>query len=220
MTIVCSDGNRESPPPSPPSAPLLSTAYDFAKPPTAGWSTTSTPNGSASGGHTIEWTRASGNLNGGTGPLCSPPGNVAGSICGGHGIGTQWYDGGFSYGGSDFYYYADTSPPATAGDVYIMSYDGSACATLGGISRISFDYSMVGSNIGRLTVKNPDTAATAAPAPAALPAVTTTFGFDTATTAGWTTPTPSGTTRPWTRRSGRTPSGSTGPYIAPGGSPY
>ena len=58
-------------------------------------------------------------------------------------------------GGSGSYVYAETSSPRVQGDLFTLSYDGSACSDTGvGVSTVTFRYHMYGSTMGELRVVN------------------------------------------------------------------
>ena len=58
-------------------------------------------------------------------------------------------------GGSGSYLYAETSAPRVQGDLFTLSYDGSACSDIGlGVSTMVFHYHMYGRGIGELRVTN------------------------------------------------------------------
>ena len=55
--------------------------------------------------------------------------------------------------GTGFYYYAETSYPASVGDVFTLNYDGSACSEQGlVVGSIAFSYHMRGSGMGTLSL--------------------------------------------------------------------
>ena len=57
--------------------------------------------------------------------------------------------------GSGSYVYAETSSPRTQGDLFTLTYDGSACSNIGlGVSTVTFRYHMYGSTMGTLDVTN------------------------------------------------------------------
>ena len=84
-----------------------------------------------------------------TSPTCGPSGS---SPCGMNlqsgstGSGSTGPNAG--YGGSGYYYYAQTSSPRTSGDVYRLSYNG--CDGGGLVTQIIFQYSMNGATVGTL----------------------------------------------------------------------
>eukprot|EP00964_Phaeocystis_antarctica_P052177 scaffold30519_cov59-Phaeocystis_antarctica.AAC.1 len=59
-------------------------------------------------------------------------------------------------GGSGSYVYAETSGPwFQGGDLFTLTYDGSACSGTGlGVSTVAFHYHMYGSTMGELRVTN------------------------------------------------------------------
>ena len=58
-------------------------------------------------------------------------------------------------GGSGPYVYAETSSPREQGDLFTLTYDGSACSDTGlGVSTVTFYYHMYGAAMGKLRVTN------------------------------------------------------------------
>ena len=58
-------------------------------------------------------------------------------------------------GGSGPYVYAETSSPRRQGDLFTLTYDGSACSDIGlGVSTVIFHYHMYGAHMGTLNVTN------------------------------------------------------------------
>ena len=58
-------------------------------------------------------------------------------------------------GGSGPYVYAETSSPRVQGDLFTLTYDGSACSNIGlGVSTVTFHYHMYGASMGELRVTN------------------------------------------------------------------
>ena len=58
-------------------------------------------------------------------------------------------------GGSGPYVYAETSYPRTQGDLFTLTYDGSACSNIGlSVSTVTFHYHMYGGTMGTLDVTN------------------------------------------------------------------
>ena len=58
-------------------------------------------------------------------------------------------------GGSGPYVYAETSSPRAPGDLFTLTYDGSACSDTGlGVSTVTFYYHMYGATMGELRVTN------------------------------------------------------------------
>ena len=56
-------------------------------------------------------------------------------------------------GGSGYYYFAETSSPRSLGDLFTLSYNGSACAASGQvISTVAFQYHMYGETMGTLSL--------------------------------------------------------------------
>jgi hypothetical protein len=55
--------------------------------------------------------------------------------------------------GSDWYYFAETSSPVVAGDVFTLSYDGSDCVAFRlAVGTVSFAYHMYGATMGTLSL--------------------------------------------------------------------
>ena len=94
------------------------------------FSSSSTPGWSTGGGAGVYgFTRSSGDTaSTGTGPSSGPS-------------------------GATWYYYAETSSPRSDGDLYRLSYDGSACSSSGGVCEVSFSYHIYG---GTLELKRGD----------------------------------------------------------------
>ena len=58
-------------------------------------------------------------------------------------------------GGSGSYVYAETSSPRVQGDLFTLTYDGSACSNIGlSVSTVTFHYHMYGATMGELRVTN------------------------------------------------------------------
>ena len=58
-------------------------------------------------------------------------------------------------GGSGSYVYAETSFPRVWGDLFTLTYDGSACSNIGlSVSTVTFHYHMYGATMGELRVTN------------------------------------------------------------------
>jgi hypothetical protein len=58
-------------------------------------------------------------------------------------------------GGSGYYYYAEVSTPRVLGDLFTLSYDGSACASSGLlVAMVHFSFHMYGSTMGTLNLVN------------------------------------------------------------------
>jgi hypothetical protein len=58
-------------------------------------------------------------------------------------------------GGSGYYYYAETSSPCVQGDLFTLSYNGSACASSGLlVAMVRFSFHMHGSTMGTLSLIN------------------------------------------------------------------
>ena len=58
-------------------------------------------------------------------------------------------------GGSGSYVYAEASFPRVQGDLFTLTYDGSACSNTGlGVSTVSFHYHMYGASMGELRMTN------------------------------------------------------------------
>ena len=58
-------------------------------------------------------------------------------------------------GGSGPYVYAETSSPRVQGDLFTLTYDGSACSNIGlSVSTVTFHYHMYGATMGTLDVTN------------------------------------------------------------------
>ena len=58
-------------------------------------------------------------------------------------------------GGSGPYVYAETSSPRRQGDLFTLTYDGSACSNIGlSVSTVTFHYHMYGASMGELRVTN------------------------------------------------------------------
>ena len=58
-------------------------------------------------------------------------------------------------GGSGPYVYAETSSPRRQGDLFTLTYDGSACSDVGlSVSTVTFHYHMYGATMGELRVTN------------------------------------------------------------------
>lgn len=112
-------------PPHPPALPILTFSFETSA--SVGWST----GGQNHGTTTFAFTRGSG---------ATPSGNTGPSS---------------GADGSTSYYFAESSAPRTRGDMFTLSYDGYACATVGGIiSTITFWYSMRGQGQGTLRVRD------------------------------------------------------------------
>ena len=59
-------------------------------------------------------------------------------------------------GGSGPYVYAETSSPRVQGDLFTLTYDGSACSDTGlSVSTVTFYYHMYGATMGELHVSRP-----------------------------------------------------------------
>ena len=118
------------PPPSPPPLPpgASNELFTFDTNSGVGWTTGPTSSsGQPTGSQPYGWHRKTGGTSsGGTGPNAG-------------------------YNGEGKYYYIETSSPRASGDVYEISYGGTAC-TSGCVNSISFYYSMVGADIGTLSV--------------------------------------------------------------------
>ena len=55
------------------------------------------------------------------------------------------------YGGSGYYFFAETSSPRSPGDLFTLAYNGSACSDPGDmVSAVAFQYHMYGRDIGTL----------------------------------------------------------------------
>ena len=58
-------------------------------------------------------------------------------------------------GGAGPYVYAETSSPRVQGDLFTLTYDGSACSNMGlRVSTVTFHYHMYGATMGTLAVTN------------------------------------------------------------------
>ena len=91
------------------------------------FSTASSPGWSAGAGSTYPFTRSSG----------ATPSSATGPSAG--------------VGGSGYYYYAETSHPRSSGDLFTLTYDGSACSASGQVvSTVTFSYHMYGYTMGLL----------------------------------------------------------------------
>ena len=113
-------------PPSPPPS-LATTTFDFSGGVTGlGWSTGgSSATGSGSGPYAFTKNE------GGTSSTATGP--TAG------------------VGGSGSYLYTETSSPRVLGDLYTLTYDGSACS---GVTTVAFYYHMYGDTMGKLRLTN------------------------------------------------------------------
>ena len=59
------------------------------------------------------------------------------------------------YGGSGYYYYAESSAPRAPGDLFSLRYDGSVCSSVGlVIASVNLRYHMYGTAMGRLSVRD------------------------------------------------------------------
>jgi hypothetical protein len=79
------------------------------------------------------------------------------------GLGTPTAGTGPLYGapsGATTWYYTETSPPATTGDIFVLAYDGSNCTGIVagmGVHAVSFKYMMRGHQMGTLHVYDNNT---------------------------------------------------------------